>query len=85
MRSEENVFVSQGHQVGSISDQGSWVKRNKGSGSFAETDSTLESGELHLLPSGSWIQASEELHIESIDASDVSTETASDSLQRLIN
>ncbi|MGE4620181.1 MAG: NHLP bacteriocin export ABC transporter permease/ATPase subunit [Planctomycetota bacterium] len=83
IRSGEDLVLSQEHQVGPIPDEGLWAKLGKGNCTFAGTDSILEPDQLHLLPSGSWIQASEELHIEAIDTTDVATETASASLQRL--
>ncbi|MEC9477037.1 MAG: NHLP bacteriocin export ABC transporter permease/ATPase subunit [Planctomycetota bacterium] len=82
IRSGEELVLSQGHHAETISEV-SWIKLDRGRGTFAGTDSILDPDQIHLLPSGSWIEASEELQIAAIDATDVSHESALTALQQL--
>ena len=83
LKTGDNLVMSPGHQVEPISDTGLWVRLSQGRGTFVGTESVFEQDDLLLLPSGSWLEASEELQIATLDSTQVSIEGSLAALQRL--
>ena len=83
IRAGNTLSLSPGHQVGPGSEKEAWVRIRRGNGTFVGTRSVSNADELLLLPSGSWIQATDDLQIEVIDSPQASVEDSLMALQRL--